>query len=158
MSDNTKGVDLARLTGYKRALEEAGIEFKEEDFLKIRPKSDELDESLEEICRRSLDYTAIMCVSDLYAVTLMSALQDRGIRVPEGISIAGFDDNMLGSLYRPALTTVHQDVKKKGVVAAQTLLKQIKGEETDHQITLPTRLVIRDTVTKPRKSSFYGLR
>jgi LacI family transcriptional regulator len=156
MSDNTKGVDLARLTGYKRALEEAGIEFKEEDFLKIRPKSDEIDESLEEICRRSLDYTAIMCVSDLYAVTLMSALQDRGIRVPEGISIAGFDDNMLGSLYRPALTTVHQDVKKKGVVAAQTLLKQIKGEETDHQITLPTRLVIRDTVTKPRISRFYG--
>ena len=158
MSDNTKGVDLARLTGYKKALGEAGIEFKEEDFLKIRPKSDEIDSSLEEICRRSLDYTAIMCVSDLYAVTLMSALQDRGIRVPEGISIAGFDDNMLGSLYRPALTTVHQDVKKKGIVAAQTLLKQIKGEETDHQITLPVRLVIRDTVTKPRKSSFYGLR
>ena len=158
MSDNTKGVDLARLTGYKKALGEAGIEVKEEDFLKIRPKSDEIDASLEEICRRSLDYTAIMCVSDLYAVTLMSALQDRGIRVPEGISIAGFDDNMLGSLYRPALTTVHQDVKKKGVVAAQTLLKQIKGEETDHQITLPVRLVIRDTVTKPRKSSFYGFR
>lgn len=158
MSDNTKGVDLARLTGYKKALGEAGIEFKEEDFLKIRPKSDEIDASLEEICRRSLDYTAIMCVSDLYAVTLMSALQDRGIRVPEGISIAGFDDNMLGSLYRPALTTVHQDVKEKGVVATQTLLKQIKGEETDHQITLPVRLVIRDTVTKPRKSSFYGFR
>ena len=158
MSDNTKGVDLARLTGYKKALSEAGIEFREEDFLKIRPKSEEIDESLEEICRRALDYTAIMCVSDLYAVTLMSALQDRGIRVPEGISIAGFDDNMMGSLYRPALTTVHQDVKTKGVVAAQTLLKQIKGEETDHQITLPTRLVIRDTVTKPRKSSFYGFR
>ena len=158
ISDNSKGVDLARLTGYKKALGEAGIQFKEEDFLKIRPKADEIDESLEEICRRALDYTAIMCVSDLYAVTLMSALQDRGIRVPEGISIAGFDDNMLGSLYRPALTTVHQDVKKKGVVAAQTLLKQIKGEETDHQITLPVRLVIRDTVTKPRKSSFYGFR
>ena len=158
MSDNTKGVDLARLTGYKRALKEAGIEFKEEDFLRIRPKSDEIEASLEEICRRALDYTAIMCVSDLYAVTLMSALQDRGIRVPEGISIAGFDDNMLGSLYRPALTTVHQDVKNKGVVAAQTLFKLIKGEKTDHQITLPTRLVVRDTVTKPRKSSFYGFR
>ena len=65
---------------------------------------------------------------------------------------------MLGSLYRPALTTVHQDVKNKGVVAAQTLFKLIKGEKTDHQITLPVRLVVRDTVTKPRKSSFYGFR
>ena len=83
-------------------------------------------------------------------MTLMSALTDRGIRVPEGISIAGFDDNMLGSLYRPALTTVHQDVKKKGVVAADTLLRRIKGEKTANQITLPTELRIRDTVTKPR--------
>ena len=156
LSDNTKGVDLARLNGYKRALKEAGIEYSEKDFLKIHPASAEIEESLDEICHRALDYTAIMCVSDLYAVTLMSALTDRGIRVPEGISIAGFDDNMLGSLYRPALTTVHQDVKQKGVVAAETLLKKIRGEETEAQITLPTRLVIRDTVTKPRKSSFMG--
>lgn len=155
LSDNMNGVDLARFTGYKKALADAGIEFKEEDFLRIRPKSDELEESLDEMCRRSMDYTAIMCVSDLYAVTLMAALNDRGIRVPEGISIAGFDDNMLGSLHRPALTTVHQDVKQKGVVAAETLLKQIRGEKTEHQIILPTRLVIRDTVTKPRKSSFF---
>ncbi|MCR5419468.1 MAG: LacI family transcriptional regulator [Lachnospiraceae bacterium] len=156
LSDNTNGVDYARFTGYKRALMEAGLEFKEEDFLKIRPKSDEIEESLEEICRRAMDYTAIMCVSDLYAVTLMSALTDRGIRVPEGISIAGFDDNYMGSMYRPALTTVHQDIKEKGVVSAQTLLKRIKGEKTEPRIILPTRLVIRDTVTKPRKSSFYG--
>lgn len=156
LSDNTKGVDLARLTGYRRALSEAGIDYKEEDFLKIRPRSDEIEESLEEICRRILDYTAIMCVSDLYAVTLMAALTDRGIRVPEGISIAGFDDNMLGSFHRPALTTVHQDVKLKGIVATQTLLKQLHGEKTEHQITLPTKLVIRDSVTKPRSSKFYG--
>ncbi len=156
LSDNTKGVDLARLTGYRRALSEAGIEYKEEDFLKIRPRNDEIEESLEEICRRSLDYTAIMCVSDLYAVTLMAALTDRGIRVPEGISIAGFDDNMLGRFHRPVLTTVHQDIKLKGIVATQTLLKQLKGEKTEHQITLPTKLVIRDSVTKPRSSKFYG--
>lgn len=150
LSDNSKGVDLARLTGYKRALAEAGIKFEEKDFLKIRPKNEEIEASLDEICKRAFEYTAIMCVSDLYAVTLMSALTDRGIRVPEGISIAGFDDNMLGSLYRPALTTVHQDVKKKGVVAADTLLKRIRGEKTPNQIKLPVKLMIRDTVTKPR--------
>ena len=157
MSDNMTGVDLARFTGYKKALKEAGITYRDEDFLMIKPHSDEIEESLEEMCKRAMDYTALMCVSDLYAVTMMAALTDRGIRVPEGISIAGFDDNMLGSLYRPALTTVHQDAKNKGVVAAQTLLKQIRGEETPNQIILPTRLVIRDTVTKPRKSASYRL-
>ena len=156
LSDNNKGVDLARFKGYRKALDEAHIEYHDEDFLKIRPSSAEIDKSLDEICAKAMNYTAIMCVSDLYAVTLMAALTDRGIRVPEGISIAGFDDNMMGSLYRPALTTVHQDVKQKGVIAAQTLLKKMGGEETEAQITMPTRLVIRDTVTKPRKYSFYS--
>ena len=87
-------------------------------------------------------------MSDLYAVTLMSALNDRGISVPDDISIVGFDDNMLGQLHRPALTTVHQDVKLKGITAADTLLKQLAGKKTPNQIKLPTRLVIRDTVKK----------
>ncbi len=146
LSDNTKGVDLARLTGYKQALKDAGIKFSPNDFLKIRPRSAEIEESLEEICKRATDYTAIVCVSDLYAVTLMSALNDRGIAVPDDISIVGFDDNMLGQLHRPSLTTVHQDVKLKGVTAADTLLKQLAGKKTPNQIKLPTHLVIRDTV------------
>ena len=148
LSDNTKGVDLARLNGYKQALKDAGIKFTPNDFIKIRPKSDEIEESLEDICRIALNYSAIVCVSDLYAVTLMSALNDRGISVPDDISIVGFDDNMLGQLHRPALTTVHQDVKLKGITAADTLLKQLAGKKTPNQIKLPTRLVIRDTVKK----------
>jgi LacI family transcriptional regulator len=148
ISDNTTGVDYARLTGYKKALKDAGIRYREKDFLKIRPRSDEIEESLEEICERAKDYTAIFCVSDLYAVTLIAALSDRGIKVPDDISVAGFDDNMLGQLHRPALTTVHQDVKQKGVTAADTLLKQLAGKTTPNQIKLPTHLVIRDTVKK----------
>ena len=146
LSDNMNGVDLARLNGYKKALKDAGIKYKETNFLKIRPRAEDIDESLEEICKRAPEFTAIMCVSDLYAVTLMSALEDRGIKVPDDISIVGFDDNMLGQLHRPALTTVHQDVKAKGVTAADTLLKQLKGQKTPNQIKLPTRIIVRDTV------------
>ena len=148
LSDNQSGVDLARLNGYKKALKDAGIKYKSSSFLQIHPKSDEIDESLAEICGRSKEFTAIFCVSDLYAVTLISALTDRGINVPEDISIVGFDDNMLGQLHRPALTTVHQDVKTKGITAADTLLKQLAGQKTPNQIKLPTHLVIRDTVRK----------
>ncbi|MCR5748179.1 MAG: LacI family transcriptional regulator [Lachnospiraceae bacterium] len=150
LADYNNGVDLARFNGYRKALEDAGIEYRDENYLELRPKSNEIEESLAEICEKAWNFTAIMCVSDLYAVTLMSALKDRGISVPEGISIAGFDDNLLGKFHRPALTTVHQDVKKKGVVAAETLFKRIRGEKVESQITLPTRLVIRDSVTNPR--------
>ncbi|WP_029232460.1 LacI family DNA-binding transcriptional regulator [Butyrivibrio sp. VCB2006] len=151
LSDNTNGVDLARLNGYKKALKDAGIKYKSTNFLKIRPRTEEIEESLDEICARSNEFTAIVCVSDLYAVTLIAALEDRGISVPDDISIVGFDDNMLGKLHRPALTTVHQDVKVKGVTAAQTLLKQLSGQKTPNQIQLPTKLVIRDTVKDIRK-------
>lgn len=146
LSDNMNGVDLARLTGYKKALKDAGIKYKSTNFLKIRPRTEEIEDSLSEICARSKEFTAIVCVSDLYAVTLMAALEDRGISVPNDISIVGFDDNMLGKLHRPALTTVHQDVKVKGITAANTLLKQLSGQKTPNQIQLPTKLVIRDTV------------
>lgn len=148
LSDNMTGVDLARLNGYKKALEEAGIEYLPKCFLRIRPRTEDIEESLEEICKRSKDFTAIVCVSDLYAVTLMAALEDRGISVPADISIVGFDDNMLGKYHRPALTTVHQDIKLKGVTAADTLLKQLAGHKTPNQIQLPTKLIIRDTVKK----------
>lgn len=152
LSDNTKGVDLARLNGYKKALQDNKIKFKSSDFLQIRPRTEDIEASLEEICSRAKEFTAIMCVSDLYAVTLMAALEDREISVPKDISIVGFDDNMLGQLHRPALTTVHQDVKSKGIASADTLLKQLAGKKTPNQIKLPTHLVIRDTVRNINKN------
>ena len=148
LSDNMTGVDLARLNGFKRALADAGIDYLPKYFLKIRPRSEDIEESLDEICKRSKDFSAIVCVSDLYAVTLMAALEDKGISVPDDISIVGFDDNMLGKYHRPALTTVHQDIKQKGVTAADTLLKQLSGQKTPNQIQLPTKLILRDTVKK----------
>lgn len=148
LSDNMTGVDYARLTGYQRALKDAGIDYLPKYFLKIRPRSEEIEDSLEEICKKTKDFTAIVCVSDLYAVTLMAALEDRGISVPDDISIVGFDDNMLGKYHRPALTTVHQDIKLKGITAADTLLKQLSGQKTPKQIQLPTKLIVRDTVKK----------
>ena len=140
-------IDFARFMGYKRALLEHGIDFHDEDFIKIRPHEDEVEESLGEICTRLADYTAVFCVSDLYAVMLMAALSDRGVKVPADISVAGFDDNLLGRLYRPALTTVHQDVKGKGVKAANTLLDMMNGTIPENKrIILPTRIIERDTV------------
>lgn len=146
LTDNMNGVDYERFSGYRYALEGNGISYEESWFLKIRPRSEEIEASLEEICHRAEEFDAIMCVSDLYAVQLMCALEDRGFSIPDDLSIAGFDDTMLGRLHRPALTTVHQNVKEKGIVATNTLLQRIRGEKTPKQIQLPTKLMIRDTV------------
>ena len=146
LSDSLGLVDAARLRGFRRAVEDAGYIYSEDDFVQLNPWPDRVRESLEEICDRLKDYTAVYCVSDLYAALLMAVLKDRGIRVPEDLSVVGFDDNICGTLCCPALTTVHQDTEKKGVVAAETLIAMLRGEEVPENIILKTRLVVRDTV------------
>ncbi len=113
----------------------------------FRPGPEEREKSFEELCSRSSEYTAMFCASDYYAILMMNELSDRGIRVPQDISVAGFDDNLLAQLHRPALTTVHQDVEGKGIIAAETLVKMIKGEKIrKRSLLLPTELRIRESV------------
>ena len=79
----------------------------------------------------------------------MSALKERGFRIPEDISLIGFDDNLYSRVCTPRLTTVHQDADEKGRVAVETLVGMIMGQEPDSKkIRLETRLEIRDTVRR----------
>lgn len=150
MADNCIGVDKERFKGFHQALDEAGIKFnQEQDFMLHAPEKSKRKESLGRICERCRDYnyTAIFCVSDYYAVSLMNEMSDRGIRVPEDISVVGFDDNFYARSHRPALTTVHQDPEQKGELAVKQLIRMIKGEELEeNRILLPTEIKVRDSV------------
>lgn len=173
LSDNREGVDYARFRGYRRALEEAGIEYSDRDFFLLRYEmkkgsgnsgafgircmQDELQEGFDRLAERAGDYTAVFCCSDIYAVMFMNALSDRGIRVPDDMSIFGFDDNSYASLCRPALTTVHQDAGYKGALAAKLLIDMIRGEDSSKsQVTLKPELVIRGTVRDLRENPQAG--
>ena len=121
LTDNRVGVDRARFWGFRRALKEAGIEYS--------------------------DRSLIFCCSDIYAVLMMAALKDRGFRIPEDISIIGFDDNLYSRICTPRLTTVHQDAAEKGRVAAGILIDQIRGKApASKEVRLHTHLEIRETV------------
>jgi len=147
LSDNYVGVDYKRFKGYQMALEEAGMECEESNFILIRPG--ELEDSLKEIYELSADYTAYFCVSDYYAALVMNYLKDKGKKIPRDISIVGFDDNIYGKLVRPALTTVHQNPSEKGEIAVDILIESIKKKNDEiASVALPTRLVIRDSVKK----------
>ncbi|MCI7814183.1 MAG: LacI family DNA-binding transcriptional regulator [Lachnospiraceae bacterium] len=149
LADNCIGVDYERFMGYRQALEEENIKFEEEDFIMIRPGEGEIASSLNEIYRLAKKYTAFFCVSDYYAAMVMNYLKDKGMKIPRDISIVGFDDNLFGRTVRPALTTVHQNVSKKGKMAVDILVDMIHGKEPENRKThLPTRLVIRDSVKK----------
>lgn len=92
------------------------------------------------------EFTAVFAASDYYAADLMNFLRKQGIRVPEDISIVGFDDNPMIRQAYPALTTVRQDGRKRAEEAIRILRALKAGEYQGGRIVLPVELVKRETV------------
>lgn len=155
LSDNCVGVDRERFKGYQDALREAGILYDESDFILMRPSGEDMSLLLDEVYHRVSDFTAFVCVSDYYAANITNYLKDRGVRIPEELSIVGFDDNIYSRIVRPALTTVHQDVSEKGKIAVEKLLQIIRREGLgENYIRLPVHVVERESVLPVAKDGF----
>ena len=136
LADNMEGVDYIRYTGHQRALQEYGLDIDLDNLIVIRPSKYERQGSMEEIYAVAHKFTAFMCCSDYYAVTLMKYLKAKGIRFPEDLSITGFDDNLYAQLACPSLTTIHQDIFQRGTIAAEYLFKMIDGWNPKQRIFL----------------------
>ena len=149
VTDNRVGVDEQRFWGYRRALAESGIEYSDKDFFLMKPSKELVNDNIMKLCSKAKDYSALFCCSDIYAAIMMAALKERGFRIPEDISIVGFDDNLYSRICTPRLTTVHQDADEKGRVAVETLVGMIMGREpASKKIVLKTHLLTRNSVRK----------
>ena len=97
--------------------------------------------------------TAILCINDMVAIGLIQTLAKNGIRVPEDVSVIGFDDIPLAGAVLPALTTVHYPAQEIGRLAALMLMDSIATGEDQTALTmsLTPRLMIRDSVAPPRQ-------
>ncbi len=94
--------------------------------------------------------TAIFASNDVMAFGVMDAVREKGQRIPEDISIIGFDDIPQASIIHPALTTVRQPLRNMGSVATQLLLDMLKNSALpSKRIELPTGLVVRDSCQLP---------
>ena len=148
------GVDALRLRGHQQALETAGIRWSSDRYFcisKDRKRRGEDYQRLIERFRQKGD-TACLFISDYYAVEAMDFLTDHGVRVPDEISITGFDDNILSRIIRPRLTTVHQNVTKKAEAALRVLFEILDGTaQAPVSLTLPTRVVRGGSVKDMRK-------
>jgi LacI family transcriptional regulator len=95
--------------------------------------------------------TAIFASNDVMAFGVMDAVRNRGLSVPDDISIIGFDDIPQAALTHPALTTISQPLEKMGRVATQVLLDMLSApEKKTKRIELPTELIVRDSCASPR--------
>jgi LacI family transcriptional regulator len=95
------------------------------------------------LSKGSRNFDAIFAGNDDAAVGIMTALGEAHIRVPEDVSVVGFDDFRLAPFLNPPLTTVRAPTEKAGQVAAELLSKLFKGEPVEQEILLPTEIVLR---------------
>ena len=121
VADNRECMDLERYEGLCE-----GLGFRA-DFLKIPMRKQERERFYQERLTQIRQYSAIFAVSDYYAVDLMRFLQGAGVKLPEDISIAGFDDGAICEQVVPTLTSVRQDGAGRAKTAMQ-LLKRMKEE------------------------------
>jgi LacI family transcriptional regulator len=98
--------------------------------------------------------TAVVCSNDWTAVGALHALDAAGLRVPEDVSVVGFDDIPLASYTRPPLTSVRMSAGDVGSTAFDALFRLIGGERLEGDIyQVPTKLVVRASTAKPKLSS-----
>ncbi|MFJ3669569.1 LacI family DNA-binding transcriptional regulator [Streptomyces sp. NPDC090106] len=96
------------------------------------------------------DCTAVFAANDQMALGLLRALHERGRRVPEDVSVVGFDDLAESASFLPPLTTVHQDFAEVGRLCVQAVLRKMRQDDATHGTTLvPTRLVLRESTAPP---------
>lgn len=147
--------------GYCKALNAAGIT-PEEALLYVRS----MDKSgrgsdyelnigrliADEMIKDRCPATAVVCINDMIAIGLIQALTQNGIRVPEDVSVVGFDDIPLAGAYIPSLTTVHYPAQEMGRLAAIMLQDALRSEEGAMSVSmrLSPQLVVRGSSAKPR--------
>lgn len=140
----------ARLDGYRTALEEAGVAF---DPALVRSGDFEVESGYRS-GRELLDLperpTAVFAGSDMQAIGLLRAAQERGISVPRDLSVVGYDDLPLATWTAPALTTVRQPLLEMATTATRLLLDLARGETPmARRVNLATGLVVRESTAPP---------
>ncbi|MEV1132266.1 LacI family DNA-binding transcriptional regulator [Agromyces sp. NPDC049794] len=141
---------LARLDGLRSAMNSAGLEIRPEwirfgDFHMSGGR-----DHARELLSSSDRPTAIFAGSDLQALGAIEAARTLGLRVPEDVSIVGYDDIPLAQWLTPRLTTVHQPLRRMGEEAARLVIRLSEGSaEATPRMDLATSLVVRESTAPP---------
>jgi DNA-binding LacI/PurR family transcriptional regulator len=106
-----------------------------------------------QLLARKKPFTALFAYNDISAIGAIRALQEKGLRVPQDVSVMGFDDIPGAAFNAPPLTTVRQPLARMGQVAAQTLLGRIGGRnDYPSEIAIEPELVVRDSTAQAPQS------
>ncbi|WP_185975828.1 LacI family DNA-binding transcriptional regulator [Tessaracoccus rhinocerotis] len=136
-----------RTAGWRRALKDAGREVPEVFEASWDPQS---GRDVGNVIAERDDVTAVFCGNDEIAMGVMAGLRDKGLRVPEDVSVVGFDDHPLSSLWHPALTTARQEFADMGRNGWELLKEQIHGAKDHPLVSSTPDVIIRESTAPPR--------
>lgn len=143
ISDNEVCVDKERYEEFR-----AGFGGEGADFMLIPMQKEKRQVYYLKNLERLRSYSAIFAVSDYYAIEVMHFLKEKGVLVPDQISIVGFDDTPMCSQISPTLTSVKQDVALRAKIAIEKLRELKEKKETETTIRLPVTLIKRESACK----------
>ena len=141
------GVVRERYLGFKKACEEAKIEFTEADIYRTDTVYNGAITVGNDIALSGKGYTAVATMSDIVAFGLMEGIKQCGLRVPDDISVIGFDNLAEGEYVYPKLTTISQDINEKANAAGRGMFEILEGnKDYTADIHLPVQIIERQTV------------
>ena len=144
-----RGVTERRLHGYEAALGSAGLRLANDRVLAGRASIEGGASAFQRAWGAGIRPTAVLAMSDAMAIGVIRATRDRGLRIPEDVSVVGFDDIDLAPDLDPPLTTVHQPIRAKGSTAVGLLVDAIADRNTPKHARLDTHLVVRASTSRP---------
>jgi len=128
------GVVEKRFLGYKRALHEHGLFYNPDYVFEESVSYEHGVNAGRRIAESAPEITAAFAVADMMAFGVIRGLQEAGKKVPRDVSVIGFDDISFAGVFLPPLTTVNQQIKRKGEMAARLLLDQIQGKRDNRDM------------------------
>jgi DNA-binding LacI/PurR family transcriptional regulator len=149
---------VERLAGYRAALDAAGVALIPELVVHGDGKPEAAIKAMGKLLDLAHPPTAVCCYNDMSALGAMRQIRVRGLRVPEDVSVAGFDDLFFSSYTQPPLTTVRQPMRRMGQLAMENLLKLMSGEESVAKIRVEAELIVRESTAKARMVRGRGRR
>lgn len=138
-----------RLEGYRRALQEAGVEFDDRIIFSAGNTIEEGRNAALQMLNESCQVTAIQTVNDLVAIGAANVLLDQGLRIPQDISVMGFGNVLTSEYFRVPLTTVRQPKFRLGVAAMESMNKLLAGERPVTQ-RLSAEVLVRASTAAPK--------
>ncbi|WP_261833862.1 LacI family DNA-binding transcriptional regulator [Vibrio ishigakensis] len=135
---------INRFEGYKKALAETGIRYRA-NLVKQGDFSSELGyEKTVELIESNIHFSAIFAANDQTAYGAIKALTDNGYKVPEDVSVVGFDDLPTSQYFTPAITTLRQPIEEVGVICARSIINMLNGDPYETRIP-PIDLMVRQS-------------